>query len=652
MAPATVQQKKAAPPSRRQAVVPPAPSGPAQRRNIRRITAGEPSVPRDIYELQRPADGGVTLLFHPRDVQGWTDRLAESFGRYVAHVFPGATREEALECARALGVYWVVELPADVDRLPYVPVIIQGSLHAGVIAWFRNRRPDLAPQEPAAGSYPLTILPPAGGRPGPEKTIAAMSITEKLLEAMLRAIGLLPGEVGERLKELLTPEALATMAAFTTAYVVSQITPVGWIADIIVGGLVAATVLMLGSEAIEVVKLLIGFSQKAAGATTEADLDQAAQLLAAAVSKVGVDIILAILFHKAGKAANLKPPGPRSPGLVEVLETGGGKVKALITDPPATADLVTSTGQVVRVPVGEVPGNVLLMESRGAGGGKGGPRGGGRGAAAGSAPEPAPAETPAKLPGKSLAAADALAKKKPLPPGELLEQAKKAAAGEEPAPAIEKVEPPAPVDPKAAAKSRLLSQIAKAKERKTQIYSDIEEAVQRGKQRLSTEDRAELKGEKADLAREIGQVSLEEAKLQKLLADLEISPYERARAYSFSDAAARDVISRARGLDEMSGKPIGEPSIDHIVPVEEIAGFEGFDRLYPDDAQAVLSRLDNLRLMEKALNSSKGSKRWANWENGRRAYGEAVWKAMVELEGQLRRLIQDDIKARAAKRHR
>jgi hypothetical protein len=656
---------KAAAPAPRRA---PAPVGPAApRRDVRRIVSGrggegekgkgkegEKAVALSEYELERLADGGVTLYFNPKDVAGWTDRLSESFGRYIAHVFPGATHGEAMACAGELGVHWVIELPADVSSLPSVPVVIAGELHGEVVAWFGEHRPDLAPQEAASGSYRLADTRPvaAPGRPATRaKTILEMTTAEKLAEAVRRAIAMMPGEIGERLKELLTPEAIAMMAGFAAAYVVSQVTPVGWVADIIVGGLLAATVLMVGSEVIDIVKLLIGFSEKASSAATDEDLDQAARLFATAVTKAGVDILMAILFHKAGKAANLKPPGPRSPGLVEVLTKGGAKVKVMLTETPATADFVGSNGAVVRVPVAEVPGNAMMMKGpRGTGAaGEGLGRGGRTAPAESPAPEPAP-KAPAELPGKKLAAAEALAKKKPRAPRELLSEAKKAAAGPEEK-AAETPGKPAAVDPRAAAKSRVLTQIDDARSRKIQLFSEIDEAGRRGRQPMSAEERVELAKEKAELARQVGRASEVQTELQAKLAELQVDPYQRARAFSFSDAAARDVISRARGLDEMSGKPIQDPTIDHIVPIDEIVQFEGFQEMPWSEQQTILSRLDNLRLMERGLNSSKGSKRWANWDAGRRAYGEAVWKAMVELEGRLRLSIQEEIR-KAPKVHR
>jgi hypothetical protein len=262
-----------------------------------------------------------------------------------------------------------------------------------------------------------------------ENPILKMSTGAKFAEAMSRSLSKLPGQGWERLKELLTPESIAVMVAFTTAYVVSQTTPIGWVADIIVAGLLAVTVLMLGNEAIEIVKLLIEFSKKASGATSEKDLDEAAELFAKAVSKAGVDIVIAILFHKAGKAANLKPPGPRSPGLIEVLQRGGKKIPTTVLEPAKGGIKVTPDGQAFWV-AAEPPSSTLMMEGQS---GAGAPKSSGGSGSGKTVTGKGPAtDVPQKLAGKNLAAADAVAKKKPPSPSQLLADAKKVVAAEDP----------------------------------------------------------------------------------------------------------------------------------------------------------------------------------------------------------------------------
>ncbi len=117
-----------------------------------------------------------------------------------------------------------------------------------------------------------------------DRDVAAMSAGEKIAEALKRAGTKLGPELGARINELLTPESIAMMVTFTSLYIVSQLTPVGWVADIIAGGLLLATVLMVGREAVEVVEHLIAFLRIASTATTESDFDEAAEHVAVAVT--------------------------------------------------------------------------------------------------------------------------------------------------------------------------------------------------------------------------------------------------------------------------------------------------------------------------------------------------------------------------------
>jgi hypothetical protein len=202
----------------------------------------------------------------------------------------------------------------------------------------------------------------------------------------------------------------------------------------------------------------------------------------------------------------------------------------------------------------------------------------------------------------------------------------------------------------------LQSQVDRAKDLELQLRIELDAIEQRAKQRLDRAERASLDAEKLERSNQINKQIEKRSALQKQLDDLAITPYDRARAYSYSTAAAEEVIGRSRRtvdvpgqpkkvaiVDEMSGKPVKNPSIDHVVPVDEIVLMDGWDKLRPHQQQQLLSRADNLRMMEKSANSSKGSKRWAKWPQGRRIYGEKVWRQMVEEEARLRKAIQDRI---------
>lgn len=165
--------------------------------------------------------------------------------------------------------------------------------------------------------------------------IARMSNGDRLLEAVKRAVWKIPNEARKGFEELLTPESIASMAVFTSIYVISQYTPFGWAADVVAAGLLVTTLYMAGGEVVTIVQNLADFASIASNAKTESELDQAAGHLATAVTKLGVDVVIAILLHKAGKAAGpyLKPP-----------PTSG-----------AVADVVTPRGKPVRVPLDSVP---------------------------------------------------------------------------------------------------------------------------------------------------------------------------------------------------------------------------------------------------------------------------------------------------------
>jgi hypothetical protein len=189
----------------------------------------------------------------------------------------------------------------------------------------------------------------------------------------------------------------------------------------------------------------------------------------------------------------------------------------------------------------------------------------------------------------------------------------------------------------------LQKQLAANRELQLQIYAEMESLGGPPKRALSEKALAARESRKMQLAREANANLEARTKLQESISKLEVSPYDRARAYSYSDAAGKSVVKRAAGLDEMSRKPIREPSIDHVVPVDDIVNMRGWDRLFPDEQRALLSNQRNLRLMEKGANSSKGAKSWAKWEEGRRIYGEEVVNKMVELESTLRRELQGAI---------
>ncbi|WP_218081682.1 hypothetical protein [Anthocerotibacter panamensis] len=150
--------------------------------------------------------------------------------------------------------------------------------------------------------------------------IAAMSSPQKLEAALQHTLPLLPAEVRTKVEALLSPEALATIAAVAAVWAASHAVGIGEIADVALLGLGA---LAVGGEVIGVVQDVGGFVSTALQAQEEQDLDRAAEHLARAIATVGVDAVLAVLMHKAGNAAK-----DRLPGQPEMVTPEGMRVRA------------------------------------------------------------------------------------------------------------------------------------------------------------------------------------------------------------------------------------------------------------------------------------------------------------------------------------
>ena len=124
--------------------------------------------------------------------------------------------------------------------------------------------------------------------------VAQLSPTDKLLEAVNRAAILLPEALAEEIKALFTPETLATMVAILGVYLAAHATGIGQAFDI---GMLIAGGIYFGLDAFAIFKHLAGFAN-AINATSEEELDDAAEDLAWAIAKVGVDALWTLLTKK------------------------------------------------------------------------------------------------------------------------------------------------------------------------------------------------------------------------------------------------------------------------------------------------------------------------------------------------------------------
>jgi hypothetical protein len=165
--------------------------------------------------------------------------------------------------------------------------------------------------------------------------VSGYSTAERLGEVLKRALPLLGPEARREVEKLLDPETLWVVAGVLTAWIVSHALGIGEIVDAIILGL---GVLAIGLSVFEGIDALYMFGKLAIDAKSFQDLDDSAKYFARAVSILGVQAVLAVLFKGAPKTfrggkIDVGPPpsfavGPISrPPLVatRMLEQGAGQ---------------------------------------------------------------------------------------------------------------------------------------------------------------------------------------------------------------------------------------------------------------------------------------------------------------------------------------
>ena len=147
-------------------------------------------------------------------------------------------------------------------------------------------------------------------------SVATWSFERRLEGAFNRTLPKLGPEARAQLAAIITPEALAIIAAVLVAWVVSHAIGVGQIVDII---LLTVGVLSIGLAVFVGLDHLYEFATGTYAAKSESDLEVAAGHLAKAISILGIQAVLAVLFRGApktgrGGSMNPGPPPPRNPG--------------------------------------------------------------------------------------------------------------------------------------------------------------------------------------------------------------------------------------------------------------------------------------------------------------------------------------------------
>jgi hypothetical protein len=129
--------------------------------------------------------------------------------------------------------------------------------------------------------------------------VLRMSRADKLAEAMRRSLPHLPLEARHVVEGMLRPETLAIISGTLAIWAGSHFFGVGEIVDII---LLGVGVVALGFSVFEGAGELYEFGTTALNANSSAQLDNAAQHFARAVSLLGISIVQAVLLRGQGRA--------------------------------------------------------------------------------------------------------------------------------------------------------------------------------------------------------------------------------------------------------------------------------------------------------------------------------------------------------------
>lgn len=146
-----------------------------------------------------------------------------------------------------------------------------------------------------------------------------------------------------------------------------------------------------------------------------------------------------------------------------------------------------------------------------------------------------------------------------------------------------------------------------------------------------------------------GQIFMEEKALEEAEAAAEraaLSLYDRIRN-SKPSLAAREKALKQPHVEDIAGPVKGKPSdkqVDHIVSVREIVDMDGFADLTRKQQKEIVHMQKNLIWMDGSANASKGEGTWRSWANASNYYETAGIDNMAEIQTEVRRLIEEEIK--------
>ena len=149
--------------------------------------------------------------------------------------------------------------------------------------------------------------------------VGKMSFEDKLGEVLTRSLSKLGPEARAQIEAIISPESLAIIAGILVVWVASHFFGVGEAIDIIIA---AVGIIAIGWAVFEGLDHLFDFAKITYDATTEAQLDKAADHFAKAVSILGITAVLALLFKGRPKSYKGKPVAVGKPP-----KSGGARYK-------------------------------------------------------------------------------------------------------------------------------------------------------------------------------------------------------------------------------------------------------------------------------------------------------------------------------------
>jgi hypothetical protein len=238
----------------------------------------------------------------------------------------------------------------------------------------------VGPQMSGGPSSPVPA-PGPGSPGGATKSVAEMSSTEKLEAALHKApIG---DAVRQQIESLVSAKTLViALLSFVTFFVIAQLTPAGWAADL---GL-AITGVFVGSVLFDAINHLVGFA-KAVDAANDDQLQVAGNHFAEAVAEIGVNALIMLVLHssKGPPSGSVPIEGPTPTAFADVLTNEGVLIRVPVEVAPAPATVLTPA-QAAQIGATAAAASHAMMSMSGSGGGGDSSSGSGGGSSTSAGP--------------------------------------------------------------------------------------------------------------------------------------------------------------------------------------------------------------------------------------------------------------------------